>query len=103
MCSTASASATRSPFLDAALSWSMMTARLGRLDGVTMPRRRQAESVRAGRRLLSFRRHVELFAMVGRHCLDGDLPADRSAQSLESIAALGLQVVRGVRVCANLD
>src|SRR5262245_4304191 len=103
MCSTASASATRSPFLDARLSWSMMTARLGRLDGVTMPCRGRAESVRAARQLLSLHRHVELFPVVGRHRLDGDLPADRSPQSLERVAALGLEVVRGVGMRAYLD
>src|SRR5215468_5208076 len=103
MCSTASARATRSPFLDASFSWSMMTARLGRLDGVTMPCRRQAESIRAARQLLSFHRHVELFPVVGRHRLDGDLPSDRSPHSLESVHALGLQVVRGVRMRAYLD
>src|SRR5215831_7420336 len=100
MCSTARARATRSPFLDARLSWSMMTARLGRLDGVTM-RRRQAESV--ARQLPSFHRHVELFPVVGRHRLDGDLPADRSPQPLEGIAALRLEVVRGVRMRAYLN
>src|SRR5215468_465311 len=103
MCSTASARATRSPFLDASFSWSMMTVRLGRLDGVTMTCRRQAESIRAARQLCSFQRHVELFPVVGRHRLDGDLPADRSPQSFEGIATLGLKIVRGVRMRAHLD
>src|SRR5215471_10498172 len=81
----------------------MMTARLGRLDGVTMPCRREAEPFRAARQPVSFHRHVELFPVVGRYRLDGDLATDRSSQSLESIAPLGLEVVGGVRMRAYLN
>src|SRR6266446_3791597 len=103
MCSTASARATRSPFFDASLSWSIITARLGRRDGVTLLRRRRCDALRATRVCLSFHPHIVLLAMVGRHRLDNDLPADRGAQPLEGITALRLEIVRGVRMHSNQD
>src|SRR5215831_17613639 len=94
-------SATRSPLRAATFSWPMMAARLSRADRVTraLPRVRPP----ARRAPPSLGRHVVLFAVIGRHALDGDLAVDERAQPLERVAPLRLDVVRGVGMDSDHD